>query len=594
MKISRIQIQNFEGIRRADAFIRTPVAIFAGRNGAGKSSIRDAIAMALTGEPTRIKLKKDYQQLVTEGQKSGVIALYSGNTEVATALLPSGNTMTSLKNEPGFAYLPYALDAAKFASIDADTRRTLLFDITGCKVSADDVRQRLADKGATVDQVEAVLPMLRSGFPAACELATTKAKDAKTAWRVVTGETWGDKKAETWAAPKPSYDAALLEEKRNAIAMFDVQLGKDREELGATKQKLQSLKDGDVRRQHLHTAAKGLPKAEELLVIAQAELAAYLPKVEELRKGAAGIKQPCPPLMHKLAHLVEHAYWNDDSLTKEARTALMAYDTAYRPANGDPDAAAKLPEYEKGLAVLENMAENRALAVKQAKAAAEELAGMEAPDGNIDALERELTQIQACIAEVERCKALAITEKGEAEASKRVADAADEKTKQAASHHADVLSWGLVADALSPDGIPGELVAVSLKPVNDLLMGRSAMAGWELVKIEASMGMTYGGRDYRLLSVSEKWRCDALIAMVIAELSGLKLLVLDAIDTLDLPARGELIQLLDGVAYEGWLDTIIALGTLKAMPQDLPDTMTAFWIDGGVVQGGAVEERKAA
>ena len=56
MLINQIKIYNFQGLRRAEVTLTAPVALFAGLNGAGKSSLRDAIEMALTGSPSRVKL----------------------------------------------------------------------------------------------------------------------------------------------------------------------------------------------------------------------------------------------------------------------------------------------------------------------------------------------------------------------------------------------------------------------------------------------------------------------------------------------------------------------------------------------------------
>lgn len=44
MKITRISAQNYLGISAADIALDRPVQLFAGRNGAGKSSLMDGIA----------------------------------------------------------------------------------------------------------------------------------------------------------------------------------------------------------------------------------------------------------------------------------------------------------------------------------------------------------------------------------------------------------------------------------------------------------------------------------------------------------------------------------------------------------------------
>ena len=167
------------------------------------------------------------------------------------------------------------------------------------------------------------------------------------------------------------------------------------------------------------------------------------------------------------------------------------------------------------------------------------------------------------------------------EAERRAAEA-DEKTKRAAALHADVQQWEAIGDALAPDGIPGEMLAEALEPINNLLFASTTGSEWEQVTVHADMRITYGLRDYALLSESEKWRADAMIAEAIAHLSGVRLLVLDRFDVLDLKGREDLLFWLDGMALDGEIDTALIFGTLKGLPAQLPETVEAFWIENGV------------
>ncbi|MDR0703212.1 MAG: hypothetical protein LBF61_12595 [Azoarcus sp.] len=90
-------------------------------------------------------------------------------------------------------------------------------------------------------------------------------------------------------------------------------------------------------------------------------------------------------------------------------------------------------------------------------------------------------------------------------------------------------------------------------------------------------------RPYALLSESEKWRADAMLAETIANLSKIKLLVLDRFDVLDLKGREDLIAWLDILAQNGEIDTALIFGTLKALPTSLPKTIAAHWIENGFV-----------
>ncbi len=126
---------------------------------------------------------------------------------------------------------------------------------------------------------------------------------------------------------------------------------------------------------------------------------------------------------------------------------------------------------------------------------------------------------------------------------------AEGKTKKAAEHHADVVGWTLIADKLAPDGIPGELLAQALKPINDALAQSAADTGWQAVTIDAEMAIRTGGRPYALLSESEQWRTDAMLTIAIAQLLGIKLALFDRFDVLDLDGRGEAL---------GWFDVLAA------------------------------------
>ena len=163
-------------------------------------------------------------------------------------------------------------------------------------------------------------------------------------------------------------------------------------------------------------------------------------------------------------------------------------------------------------------------------------------------------------------------------------DAADERTKKARQYHQDVEDWAQIAAALSPDGIPAEILGEALGPINERLAQSAADTAWPAVEIGADMTITFGRRLYDFLSESEKWRADAMVSESIAFLSGLRILLLDRFDVLDTQARGEALTWLNVLAENDEIETVIVLATLKQRPA-LPDTMQAVWIaDGAVVE----------
>jgi hypothetical protein len=136
---------------------------------------------------------------------------------------------------------------------------------------------------------------------------------------------------------------------------------------------------------------------------------------------------------------------------------------------------------------------------------------------------------------------------------------------------------------LAPEGIPGEMLAEAIGPLNSRLAVSSGIAEWAYVTIDKDMQVLATGRPYALLSESEQWRVDAMIAEAISHLSGLGVLVLDRFDCLDLKGREDLIAWLDVLATDKEIESALIFGTLKSQPSGLPDTFASFWIEDGVV-----------
>ncbi|OIR02587.1 DNA replication and repair protein RecF [mine drainage metagenome] len=579
MKITNIEVSNFLGVKAASVRMTTPITLFAGRNYAGKSSLQEAVRMALTGESVRVEHKKDYGTIITDGQEAGFSAVQFDGGE-ATMVLPSG---THTVNGTLPAALPFVLDAQRFTKLDANERRSFLFGLMGLSVGGQAVKDRLLKRGCDPLKVEAVMPMLRAGFDAAHKEAQAKARDAKSAWRTTTGETYGEKKAATWKASKPEYDAALLKKTRADLVAVEGDIEAAAATLGdlqgrAKRHAEQSARIGDLKEKGARFA-----RIQDKLNHDEAELGAWERKVDETRAKATGKLEGRAPATcpHCQGLVIVDESFDTDEGTSE--WVLSAYEAV--AAQGDPEAADQLPEYEKALGLMRSSVANgkRDLAVADAAARAmreiEEAGMAEAPDSeevaaatkHLEDLKHQKTNHEAGIRM--------------AEEAERAATAADAKTTQAATHHAAVSEWEKIADALAPSGIPGDMLSEALTPINERLAQSASDAEWPRVGIESDMSITADSRSYALLSESEKWRVEAMIAEAIGHLSGVKVLVLDRFDVLD-PQKGrdDLIAWLDILAQNGELDTALIFGTLKGLPANLPSTFSTHWIESGVIE----------
>ncbi|MDP5727241.1 AAA family ATPase, partial [Pseudomonas aeruginosa] len=150
MRITKLEITNFQGLRHAALDVSAPVLLVAGHNGAGKSSLLDAISHAFTGKPGRVAQKQHIGQLITEGAKKGEARVEwlddAGEVQACGVALPSGKG-SPLADSP---FLPFVLDASRFAALDAKDRRRVLFDLTGASASPAEVGKRLKAKGIDV------------------------------------------------------------------------------------------------------------------------------------------------------------------------------------------------------------------------------------------------------------------------------------------------------------------------------------------------------------------------------------------------------------------------------------------------------------
>ena len=577
MRITNVSIQNFIGARSVDVKLGNQVTLFAGSNGAGKSSIQEAVRMALTGESVRVALKKDYARLITEGAESGfaeVLGTDEGQDFTASIILPSGKGQHSTDSA-----VPYVLDAQRFAKLDLNERRAFLFGLMGLRTDGAEVKKRLMVRGCDEKKAEIIAPFLRAGFDVAQKEAQSKARDEKTAWRTITGETYGEKKAASWAAEKRAFNATELIDLQKRLSSSDAGLAAANQRIGALLADQKRYTEAAQRLAELREKGSRYARISDKLVRDETELKEWEAKVSALKghiadKHAARnepSKLTCPDCGSILmTHEGKLAHWYHEGVTRTI---------------SDNDEA-KLPEYEKAMLLLQSTVANDKRDLAEADAAAKAVSELEATVGSAPD-EAEINATREMLAELARKQQSLSVSVDQLRDAERQSKQADERTANALAAHKSVLAWSAISDALAPDGIPGEMLAEALDPINDRLEKSSEVAEWLHAHIEPDMSIyaAYPGlppRPYALLSESEKWRTDAMIAEAISYLSGVKLLVLDRFDVLDMKGREDLLIWLDTLTQEGDVDTAMIFGTLKSIPTQLPNSIGAWWIANGV------------
>lgn len=577
MKITNIAITNMLGISAANIAVTKPVLMLAGANGAGKSSIGEAIKHALVAECDRVALKKEFNKLLHNGADAGHAIIGTSLGDYAV-LLPEGK-QTGAEGLP-FG-LEYCLSPARFAALTAAEKRAFLFKLMGVKVTSQAIIAKLASRGISAADIDAISPHLASGFEAAHKEAQSKARDAKAAWRAITGETYGAVKAADWTAPAVEVDGALLAETSAQIEAADGIIAELNGQLGALNEQAKNVGQANAnmhKREEklaaLREHAGKFARIQDKLNRDSDDLAVWEAKVADT-EAAAGIKPAEEPM----------ACPHCAGLVLAGKGGKLE---AYEPHAHDVEAAAKLPEYTKARDLLRSAVANGQRDLAAAENAARNLDELEnepAPAvASADEINAKISEVQAELAAAKANRKTIADQLAHFQQVERESKAAAQKTTQAKMHHDDVVAWDLMAEQLAPGGIPAELLSEALHPFNIVLDGYYNLAGWPAVMIDENMELSVGGRPYALRSESERWRADTLLALAIARISGAKVVLLDRFDVLDLQGRADALYLLDELAESGDVETAIVLGTLKALPAQLPANVQAAWVEDGIVK----------
>lgn len=563
MKLTHITAQNYLGASAVDLAITTPVVLFAGKNGAGKSSLQEAIRHAMGGDAARVALKKDFKALMSDGASSSYATVATSEGEFSI-VLPSGKGMHF-----DHGALPFVLDPARFARLDANERRGFLFGLFNLSPDGPAVVDALKARGCAAAKIEQVRPLLRAGFDAAAKEAQAKARDAKAAWRAVTAEAWGSEKAGKWAAPAPTetYGKDMIAAAEAAVAETDAAIAEANQQIGEARAKARQHAEARRQIEELKAKAARLQAARIKLNLDQAQLDDWTGKLATLPEP--GSNKPAPHLYGCPCCGVALQIVGGELVKYELPEAGPL----------DPDVETKRKQWSDAVALYTRSVTNDQRDIADAERAAQEIKDLEQRMGDAPPATERLEQTLAGHQADRKARAATLAQMFEAN---RQAQAASESAKKAAAHHADVLAWLAIADALAPDGIPAEMLDDAIDPINASLRGHAMAAEWAETLISSDMDILAAGRPYALLSESEKWRADAMIGAAISDLSGLRLLLLDRFDVLDAKGREDLIYWLDGMAADGAIDTALVFGTMKALPAGLPETITPAWIEGGV------------
>jgi|LGVE01.1.fsa_nt_gb hypothetical protein len=552
-----LTIKNFRGAATA-LFDLQKITLIGGHNAAGKSSIAQATAAALTGNPLPVRgvQKSAAGCLVRSGTAAGLVEL---TAETGSTKIDYPKATVKTEGQPPQA-TAFAVGMSCVLDLPAKDRAETLSQYLRAEPTKDDLIAGLKHiEDLKPEHFDAIWQRIeQSGWDGAHAESKEKGARLKGQWEQVTGQRYGKKKADSYIPEAYSADLEGASETDLQAVVVDA-----REKLEGA---IAAEAVDDARAEELQTLADTLPAIEKQLPDAEklvADMAEELEKRhldhDKLPLAKKGDFLSCPHCRKSVGLVGGKLLPASDPLSDdEVKTRQKAI-----------DAATKLVEAARS----DNQAAARSLQelndrIDAAKSAAEELA--EQPESTATG-----TDIDAARSAVDMAEQRLECWK---------------KKVTAGNRHYNIGVNSLILTVLAADGARLSKLRKCLAAANSALNSLCDVARWGVVELSDDLDASLNGTPYYLLSESEQYRVRVTVQLWMAQLDGSAAVIIDGADVLvDKNLRNGLFRALAGLD----VTALVAM----AMPDaaDLPDIAArsmgqAYWMG----EGGVLVDRASA
>ena len=557
------KVRNFRGLERAD-FSIDPITLIAGLNGAGKSSLAQAVAAAVCSEPLPffraskpdkpILNKSESKHLVRGGTDEGLVEVWADDKLACTVTWPG----LSVEGTGALRCSKYAAGLINPLELADNERQKFFAEILQSMPTMDDLRLQLmelvpglGDENGGAHLTALIEKVTISGWDAVHATAKDTGSKLKGHWEAHSGENFGSKKAEGWL-PKGWHSGISnlsLEEIGSRCTQAQEKWQQAAAQLAvdaATLTDLTAAAGGEAALYEAMQAAKEEHEACARVVAGQKVKIANCQLPQSL---------PCPHCGGLL----------------EIRSDIGGFKVA----------EATMGQKERDAATLVLKKEQEALADIQTEQAAATKAYDEAR-----------AKYQAVAGSAERLKA-AQAKKGTQETVDVALDylnglnkdkAMIEAAAQCTRLHALIQANQRIVDILAPDGLRRQKLVKALAKFNQKFLAALCQeAEYPAVTLDNDLEVLYGGRRHFLLSDSEKYRVKAVLQLAIALYDKSPLVIYDGADILDASGRNGLFQMM------GSVDINFLVCMTVADRKKVPDLAAAgmgasFWVSQGIAE----------
>lgn len=641
MRIESVSIRDFCGIQNVDLQLAGLTLLY-GVNGAGKSSVLDAIRHALTGD-LRGEIVAD---VIRQGAKKATVEVMFGErTGVATVTTPRGRSVSVDGVEIPTKEAPAAIATTTGASVEAiraalasgailsmkpDARLALLAAITGAKFD----KATIAGELAGVDLLGNDSPSSLTELRLLADRAVAARKEAKrrkddaeqdyahvplVAPAIAAKATNEADVIARLAELRRRRDVSLIQANPARLAELDAEIAKH----GPSKLPSVSpaaagermvraeaaLKDAlrlvaDLEARAVPAAGPSLDDATRAVDLARAEAAAAR-KALDLARAEYGRRAAIVEAVKDGGCCDTCGQALTDALLGTAKDALdTAKSEGKAKADADAAAQARLAQAEQALLSARHTEAARKAAadlviakkaVPEAEAAfvkatdeyrklREAAATADAHNARIDERARLLTpsadNVTLLEAEILELEAVWTAFRPLADAARLKKSIADAEARVIA---ADQLEKRCLEARAS---IVSKAIAPFTKAANDAL---ALIAPGLTVEVDGEVSITVGRLSIDRLSDGERMRVLYALQLAVTRLAGVRLLVLDRVEVVDDVGRGALKKLAAACADEG---IQVVMLTCATAPSVLPPAVRGYVIQGG--RAVAIPAAKAA
>jgi hypothetical protein len=557
----KIHIRDFRAIARADLELDR-IALVAGRNEQGKTSLAQAVQAGLAAVPLPIYslAKKDAARLVREGEDVGSVVVEHGaarhSVEWPACTVEVTDDESAYANEIAVG-LEHPFD------MKADQRALVLGRYIQAMPSKADLTAAAQDAGYNATAIEKLWESVcAGGDTTGWDETYRKSRDygakLKGQWAEATGEDYGSKKAADWQAPGLAGETeATLRTKAQAAAEAVLKLAGQAAVAASNVTRMRAAVEAAKDCQAVideNTAA---------LVTLRAEFdAATLERMQMPSESGVQSKNqvvPCPACQAPL--VLERLHEGPIKLS------LHAPELAQAAASRDNrKERAKLDGTIANLRGRMGLAEQAIYSARtRAELAAQAQQRLAEIGDNRGATEGEIAAARA----VEQAAAAALK-----------AFAAQTRAQEL---HTLIARNEQLIGILAPDGLRRRTLAAALGAFNGKLAEIAALAGWPAVRFDESLNAHYGTRPLWAASESGQWRARAIVQLAIAVHDEAAAVVLDGADVLDQKGRNGLFNALKALELR-------ALVCMTFSAKELVPLLgkaglgASFWIEGGVAE----------